>query len=252
MVSCKSADQCGEYHQSPVHLISRIGVFQAEAMSAALKQAAVRRSSWKVPHLPFFGLFAAPPQRVLLFAGVAESIFLSQSTPVISEKQREGLREGMILDIKRSILKLREGLFKEAEDILHIALGVARQIEDPRGEVYILDMLANIYFEEKRYDLAEATFKDVLRRELQSGKPENTEGIIEVSAKLARLYAEQGQVDKAKSGFDFCFSHLDKKLGELEDDNKEQVVDLFLKVLLLYGLTGAVQLALSELESCGQ
>ncbi|XP_055329046.1 tetratricopeptide repeat protein 19 homolog, mitochondrial-like [Paramacrobiotus metropolitanus] len=175
--------------------------------------------------------FPALARHGVLLAGVAEAIYLSQNTPVITQQQHDELREEMILDIKRSVLKIREGLYREAEDLLHIAMGFAKQIQDYKAESYILDMLANIYFEEKKYRKAEETFKEVLRRELSTGRSEDNEAVIEISAKLAKIYAEQGHIDKAKLGFDFCLEHLEKKLENVPEDQKEAIADLLLKVV---------------------
>ena len=63
------------------------------------------------------------------------------------------------------------------------------------------------------------------------GKPDDTEAIVEISAKLARMYAETRQFDKARAGFEFCLERLEKKLENLSEEKKEEVVDLFFKVL---------------------
>ncbi|OWA55571.1 putative Tetratricopeptide repeat protein 19-like protein, mitochondrial, partial [Hypsibius exemplaris] len=171
--------------------------------------------------------------RYLLYCGVGvELVGSTFSEPIqTAEEKQKQLKEDMIMDIKRAILFLRDGHFRKAEDILHVALTKARNLKDPQGEVYVLDLLANLYYEERQYDKAEATFKEVLRRELAAGKPEDTDAIVEISAKLARMYAETRQFDKARAGFDFCLEKLEKKLETLTEDKKEEVVDLFFKVL---------------------
>ncbi|GAV02075.1 hypothetical protein RvY_12686 [Ramazzottius varieornatus] len=169
--------------------------------------------------------------RALLYGSIGEAILLSTNTPVISEGQRKQLHDEMILNIKRGILFLRDEKFKEAEDILHLALAGARQIGEQRGEVYILDLLANLYFEQQKYEQAETVFKEVIKRELALGKPQDSEGIIEVSAKLARIYGLTDQYEKAKAGFDFCLQKLETSMSNLTEEKKEEVVDLFLKVI---------------------
>ena len=99
------------------------------------------------------------------------------------------------------------------------------------GEVYILDLLANLYFEERKYEQAESIFKEVLKRELALGKPEESEGIVEVSAKLARIYGVTNQIDKARAGFDYCLNKMESLMTNLTEEKKGEVVDLFLKVL---------------------
>ena len=46
---------------------------------------------------------------------------------------RKQIHDEMVLNIKRGILFLREEKFREAEDILHLALAGARQIGEARG-----------------------------------------------------------------------------------------------------------------------
>ena len=170
-------------------------------------------------------------KKFALFAGATEAILLSSTIPVKDEKQRQELHESMVLNIKKAILKLRDQEFNNAEDLLHVALGIAQQIKDEQAEIFILDLLANMYFETRDYVKAEKAFKEVLSRELSSGRPEDTESVIEISAKLAKMYAEKGDTEKAKSGFDFCIEKFEKVFAELTENNKEEVMDLYFKVV---------------------
>ena len=62
---------------------------------------------------------------------------------------------------------------------------------------------------------AERLFKDVMQRQLQNGVPQNDNSIIEMSLKLAALYAEWGQDDKAEKGYKFCIEEQEKKIKKL-------------------------------------
>nr|CAG4651848.1 EOG090X06TI [Triops cancriformis] len=121
---------------------------------------------------------------------------------------------------KRGILAFQEGNAKKAEQILHVALKAAQDLQHTDGQTYIFDLLANIAYETGDYHKAEKVFKDVLSRLLAAGTPQDDNAIIHISTKLASLYGMMHEDDKAIEGFSFCVNSLQKKIDQgIQDDD---------------------------------
>ena len=59
---------------------------------------------------------------------------------------------------------------------------------------------------------AENLYKTVIQRQINKGIEEDSNGIIEMSLKLAKIYGEWKDHDKAKAGFDFCINAQETKM----------------------------------------
>ncbi len=45
---------------------------------------------------------------------------------------------------------------------------------------------------------------DILKREVGRGVPTNSNSLVEISLKLAQIFAHRNETDKAEQGFKFC------------------------------------------------
>nr|CAG4643981.1 EOG090X06TI [Lepidurus arcticus] len=155
------------------------------------------------------------------------------------EKQKEANpEEDMKIMIKRGILAFQEGNGKKAEQILHVALKFAQDLQHVDGQTYIFDILANIAYDSGDYHKAEKVFKDLIGRLLAAGKAPDDNAIIHISAKLASLYGMMHEDAKAVEGFSFCVNSLQKKIDEgIQDDDTLLLwalsVDWFARFFLL-------------------
>ncbi|KAL1244905.1 Tetratricopeptide repeat protein 19 [Trichinella spiralis] len=120
--------------------------------------------------------------------------------------------------VKEAISCLRKKLFEDAIDILHNALKIAEEANDDRAINYIYDLLANIYYEMNVSEKALALFHNLMNRLLSQKVPKDDASIIEISLKMADLYAMMGNDEMAESGFEFCL----KTQKEVVDDHEKR------------------------------
>lgn len=68
---------------------------------------------------------------------------------------------------------------------------------------------------------AENLYKTVIQRQINKGIDEDNNGIIEMSLKLAKIYGEWKDHDKAKAGFDFCIKAQETKMISKGDTSED-------------------------------
>ncbi|XP_063811935.1 tetratricopeptide repeat protein 19, mitochondrial isoform X3 [Pseudophryne corroboree] len=115
-----------------------------------------------------------------------------------------------------------KGEMEEAEDILHKTLHLAQECDSTRAITYTYDLMANLAFLRGNYESAEKLFKTTMVYMLDGGIKQDDNKFIEVSLKLASIYAVLNQKDLAVAGFQFCILSLDEKI-EKEKDLPEEV-----------------------------
>ena len=110
---------------------------------------------------------------------------------------------------------------------------MAQDLHHYNGETYIFTLLASLSFQQvkniprnsklnnsnfllfivkEEYLKAENLYKTVIQRQINKGIEEDSNGIIEMSLKLAKIYGEWKDHDKAKAGFDFCIKAQETKM----------------------------------------
>lgn len=96
-----------------------------------------------------------------------EEIFLLiKKKPVEDETTPEGKLK---TTLKRTILCIRKGEFQKAEQMAHLALRMAQDIQHYDGITFCYDIMANLAFELQQYQKAEKLYESVLQRLLQKG-----------------------------------------------------------------------------------
>lgn len=75
----------------------------------------------------------------------------------------------LIMTIKRSILLTTKGEYAKAEQMLHLALKLAQQQQNPQGVLYVFDLMANLALERGELAKSETLFVTVLQRLLSAG-----------------------------------------------------------------------------------
>ncbi|RXM32421.1 Tetratricopeptide repeat protein 19, mitochondrial [Acipenser ruthenus] len=89
-----------------------------------------------------------------------------------------------------------------ADQILHLAIRLAHQSHNTQAIIYTYDMMANVAF---------------LRGQLSN----DDNAVIEMSLKLASIYAAQNQHQLAIHGFQFCTETLEEKIQKQKDLSEE-------------------------------
>ncbi|XP_037957844.1 tetratricopeptide repeat protein 19 homolog, mitochondrial [Teleopsis dalmanni] len=145
--------------------------------------------------------------------------------------------------IKRSVLCIQREQFDKAEQMLHLALRMAQDINSKEGIIYIYDVMANLAMEREQYTKAEKLFADVMRSLLADGHTETSPQILHISSKLAHMAQLQGDLEKAQLGFVWTLKGIQKNIEELDYDKDVQE---------LFGLTknwfGQLQLRQAKYE----
>ncbi|XP_075053025.1 tetratricopeptide repeat protein 19, mitochondrial isoform X2 [Mixophyes fleayi] len=116
-----------------------------------------------------------------------------------------------------------KGEMEEAEEILHKTLHLAQECESKRAITYTYDLMANLALLRGSYDHAEKLFKTTMIYMLDGGVKQDDNSFIEISLKLASIYAALNKEDLAAAGYQFCIVSLDEKI-EREKDLPEEVL----------------------------
>nr|CAG4640884.1 EOG090X06TI [Eulimnadia texana] len=155
---------------------------------------------------------------------------------MVSDQQKEG--SGTALEeaetgrnkktFKRRVIHFNRGENDKAEQLLHVALRSAQELNNIKAERYIVDLLANNAYDMGDFHKAEKLFKDLISQLLSEGLSADDNAIIHMSAKLANLYGLVHQDEKANEGFKFCIEQLKQKIDKGANDHD---------TLALYGLS---------------
>ncbi|XP_013886250.1 tetratricopeptide repeat protein 19, mitochondrial [Austrofundulus limnaeus] len=176
--------------------------------------------------------------RRLLWAAVAFSLFSSKEEDKRDEAQRK--EDEMILLLKKAKLSIHRGQLPAASSFLHQAVVLAHQTHNNQAIIYTYSQMANVAYVQGQLDGAEKLFKAAMSYMLAGGTPQDDNAIIEMSLKLATIYAEQNKAELAEHGFMFCTESLETKLetqkGLPEEDQTEEQEELRKETRLLLGL----------------
>ncbi|KAI5930449.1 tetratricopeptide repeat protein 19, mitochondrial isoform X1 [Manis javanica] len=127
--------------------------------------------------------------------------------------------------LKRAKLSIMKDEPEEAELILHDALRLAYQNNNKKAITYTYDLMANLAFIRGQLDNAEKLFKATMSYLLGGGMLQEDNAIIEISLKLASIYAAQNKQEFALAGYEFCISTLEGKI-----EKEKELADAVLSV----------------------
>ena len=144
--------------------------------------------------------------KTVLKAGIMGWLGLT-SAPVEEE-------DDLTLAVKRGILAIQEGDLARADRLLHIALKMAQDSGREEAITHIFCLLGNLALERNFPGQAERLLKTVVQRLIAAGEPSDSNSVVEISLKLAQVYASIGSVEQAEQGFQFCVATQQRKLGK--------------------------------------
>ncbi|KAM9349693.1 tetratricopeptide repeat protein 19, mitochondrial [Symphorus nematophorus] len=174
----------------------------------------------------------------VLLAAVAFSLFSSSDEDKRDEAQRK--EDEMILLLKKAKLSVHRGQLQAASGFLHQAVVLAHQTHNNQAIIYTYSLMANLAYVQGQLDHAEKLFKAAMSFMLSGGTPQDDNAVIEMSLKLATIYAEQNKVELAEHGFRFCTESLEDKLQKQkelpEEERTEEQETLRKETRLLLGL----------------
>ncbi|SPP86213.1 tetratricopeptide repeat protein 19 homolog, mitochondrial isoform X1 [Drosophila guanche] len=146
-----------------------------------------------------------------------------------SDKDKEESPEEKLINmIKRSILCVQREQYDKAEQMLHLALRMAQDLQSKDGITYVYDVMANLAMEREQFIKAEKIFTDVMKRLFADGYTEESPKILHISSKIAHMSQLQGDLEKSSQGFIWTLQQLAKLVEKMPEDKDVQE---------LYGLT---------------
>ncbi|XP_035156121.1 tetratricopeptide repeat protein 19, mitochondrial isoform X1 [Callithrix jacchus] len=152
------------------------------------------------------------------------------SSPAATEEEEQQGTDGadeaeaeIIQLLKRAKLSIMKDEPEEAELILHDALRLAYQTDNKKAITYTYDLMANLAFIRGQLENAEQLFKATMSYLLGGGMKQEDNAIIEISLKLASIYAAQNRQEFALAGYEFCISTLEEKI-EREKELAEDII----------------------------
>lgn len=89
------------------------------------------------------------------------------------DDEEETPEDKMIMAIKRSILCIQKEEYGKAEQMLHLALRMAQDLNSKDGITYIYDVMGNLAMERGHFNKAEKLFVDVMKRLFGDGLKED-------------------------------------------------------------------------------
>lgn len=139
--------------------------------------------------------------------------------------------------LKRLVYEARkaqkDGDVLKSEKFYHEALNLiktrhqSKEITDDdllQSRTYIFDCLANLAFSQREFNKAERLYKETIKGCVQAGMEHTGNVIIEISLKLANIYAIQNRSEEAVVGFEFCVDAQKKKSEETEYDKDTEAL----------------------------
>lgn len=133
-------------------------------------------------------------------------------------KDDETAEDKLITTIKRAILSIQRDEYEKAERILHLALRMAQDMQSKDGITYVYDTMANLAMDRGQFEKAEKLFVDVMQRLFGEGATEDDLRLIHISAKIAHMAEQSGQLEKAKDGFEYVLKKLEERMKTTADD----------------------------------
>uniref|UniRef100_A0A4W5Q4S3 Tetratricopeptide repeat domain 19 n=1 Tax=Hucho hucho TaxID=62062 RepID=A0A4W5Q4S3_9TELE len=167
---------------------------------------------------------------------IAFSLFSKAEEDTRTDAQKK--EDEIILLLKRAKLSMMRGQLHGANGFLHQAIALAHQTNNTQAIIYTYSLMANLAYVQGQLDNAEKLFKVAMSFMLSGGTPQDDNGVIEMSLKLATIYAGQDKNDLAEMGFQFCTESLEAKLEKFKElPAEEQSEELRKETRLLLGLT---------------
>lgn len=173
--------------------------------------------------------------------------------------KQEIVEDEVITVLKHAKLKEIKQELYEAEQFYHRALGLLNIYEQNKswdkkrlleGRVYIYDSLANLALARGEFDKAEKLYKETLRGSFQQGMSKDHDAVVEISLKLAMIYAAQKRNEEANEGYKFCIKTQEEKIKKMKMEEDQNSAALLGMALDAYARFLMVQNRNEEAKSC--
>ncbi|XP_037051738.1 tetratricopeptide repeat protein 19 homolog, mitochondrial [Bradysia coprophila] len=177
----------------------------------------------------------------LLAAGILSMFSKDEETP----------EDKLANNIKWSILYIQRGELHKAEQMLHLALRMAQDLQNKDGITYVYDIMANLAMERGEFKKAEKLFVTVMQRLLGDGYAQDDIKMLHISSKIAEIKFHSGDLASAEQGFKWTIEKLDKKMVEPKDDSELLELwgitkDNYAQLLMLQGKFDEAKICLTQ------
>ncbi|XP_077412432.1 tetratricopeptide repeat protein 19, mitochondrial isoform X2 [Vanacampus margaritifer] len=184
------------------------------------------------------GFFSAPLSRVnavcrnaamtspsgggaaLTVAAVAFSPLGASEPAAAASKEDE-----LILLLKKAKLSILRGQLEAASSYLHAAAIMAQQERHQAAIIYTYSQMANLAYVQGHLTQAEKLFKAAMSYMLAGGMPQDDNAFVEMSLKLATMYAQDNKAALAEHGFRFCLETLEAKVKTFEEKPADELTE---------------------------
>jgi len=173
---------------------------------------------------------------ILSFFGLDEYSRLERKYAREIEGKADNQFEEELKDVlRRGILETKKENFDKAEQLFHIGLKMATDMQHQNGITYVLDLMANLALDVKDYEKAERLLVTVMQRLISlKGTSTSDDAIVELSLKMASVQAATGQQEKADLGYRFCIDTQREKISSINAQEDEAGKR---NTLALYGMS---------------
>jgi len=160
-------------------------------------------------------------------------------TLIILKKESSEDDSAVVLTLKKAKLAERKQNLDQADELYHHALALVNihqqekswpQEKILQAQVYIYDCMANLALVRGQLSTAEKLFKLTIQGLLQEGKGQDDNAVVELSLKLAVIYAAQDRSSEAELGYQFCIDTQQKKIDSAEEFDVDTVALLGMSV----------------------
>lgn len=127
--------------------------------------------------------------------------------------------------LKRAKLSMMRDELDAANGFLHQAIRLAHQTHNTQAIIYTYSLMANLAFVQGQLNNAEKLFKAAMSFMLSGGMPQDHNAVIEMSLKLASIYASQNKNELAEHGFEFCTESLEAKIEKQKELSADELPD---------------------------
>ncbi|XP_035681189.1 tetratricopeptide repeat protein 19, mitochondrial-like [Branchiostoma floridae] len=157
----------------------------------------------------------------------------------VKDREEGPKDDDITLMVKRAKLLIEQDKGAEAEIILHQALKLSQARQIDYATAYVYDMLGELALSQEHWSKAERLFKETLKVLVSSGTDQDDNAVLEISMKIAGIYASQGRTDLAQQGYQWCVKTLEEKIANKSTD--EDTVLLLGMCLHHYAAFAALQ-----------
>ena len=151
------------------------------------------------------------------------------------EDEEEGI-DPVTLLIKKGIRSFRMSEYDKSEKFLHDALKLATEQSNNDAIDYILNVLADQALETHEHEKASAVFKELMRRLMAKGVPEDDESMIEISLHLTDILVRNHKFEEAETGYSFCVKNQWNRVKDIELGDRTKLSEEQLNSLALYAM----------------